>query len=422
MRILYITPYVPNRIRVRPFQLLHVLVQRGHTVTLGAVRSEDSESSDLEYLRGLGIRVVDGDLSTLRSLFNSLLALPTAQPLQASYSWHPGLAQRLARLALTEPFDVIHVEHLRGARYGLYLQSRLAAAGHATPIVWDSVDCITHLFRQAAGRSASRKSRLTTRFELGRTSRYEPQMLRRFDRTLVTSPTDRETLQELAVAARVGDVGEKIQVVPNGVDLEYFAPDATPRLPSTIVLTGKMSYHANVTAAQQLVREIMPQVWARRPDVRVWIVGKDPASEVLALADDADRVWISGTVPDLRPYLRQATLAVAPVPYGAGIHNKVLEAMACGAPVIASQQAVSALHAVDGRDLLVARHPAEFAEQILYLLDNPTRGADLGQAGRAYVERHHAWPGIGNDLEQLYVDLLRTSPLPVAPAASAVLL
>ncbi len=417
MRILYVTPYAPNRIRVRPFQLLQALARRGHAVTLGAVWSDAAERADLVALAELGITVEARRMPALRSLANSLLALPMAQPLQAAYSWHPGLAARLARRALDEPFDVIHVEHLRGARYGLYLQRRLAAAGLTTPVVWDSVDCITHLFRQAAGRSASRKSRLITRFELGRTSRYEAQMVARFDRTVVTSPADRQALAELTAGAGSGPVEDRLVVLPNGVDLDYFTPDATPRLPATVVLTGKMSYHANVTAARQLVREIMPLVWAQRPDVQVWIVGKDPAREVQALA--SGRVLVTGTVPDMRRNLRRATLAVAPVPYGAGIQNKVLEAMACAAPVIASEQAVSALEAEPGQELLVARSSADFAQQVTALLKAPARAQALGRAGRAYVERSHQWPRIGAALEQLYASLPRARAFLAAQPAQA---
>jgi glycosyltransferase involved in cell wall biosynthesis len=183
-------------------------------------------------------------------------------------------------------------------------------------------------------------------------------------------------------------------------------------LPATVVLSGKMSYHANVTAAIHLVREIMPFVWAQRPDVQVWLVGKDPAREVRALAQAGDsttgQVLVTGTVTTLRDYLGRATIAAAPVPYGAGIQNKVLEAMACGAPVIASEQAASALQARAQRDLLVAGSAQEFVQSILTLLDSPTHRAAIGAAGRRYVERHHAWSASAARLEQIYGSVLHT--------------
>jgi glycosyltransferase involved in cell wall biosynthesis len=113
-------------------------------------------------------------------------------------------------------------------------------------------------------------------------------------------------------------------------------------------------------------------------------------------------VEITGTVKDSRPYQWRASLAAAPIAYGAGIQNKVLEAMACGTPVVASGQAVSALEITPGRDVWVADTPSEFARAILELLNNASKREELGLAGRAYVEREHDWNGVVTKLEEIY--------------------
>jgi glycosyltransferase involved in cell wall biosynthesis len=220
-----------------------------------------------------------------------------------------------------------------------------------------------------------------------------------FERVLVTSPNDRQAFRDLRPAQ---DGGDRIQVLPNGVDLEYFSPD--PRIirrPATLVVTGKMSYHANITMALTLAQEIMPRVWQSRPDVRLQVVGKDPPAQLLALNKDP-RIEVTGTVPDLRPYLCQATLAVAPVPYGAGIQNKVLEAMACATPVVTSSKAIAALSATPDEDIFVADQPDEFARKIVDLLENRERRNRLGQAGREYVQRCHNWNTIVSNLAEIY--------------------
>lgn len=280
------------------------------------------------------------------------------------------------------------------------------------PVVWDSVDCISHLFEQAAQHGGSFFGKWVTRFELGRTRRYEGRLVHEFDRVLVTSPVDREALEKLgreyprsgsaapSLRSRASAAGGRIAVLPNGVDLEYFCPTAEPREPATLVFSGKMSYHANVAAVLHLVHEILPLVRQARPEVRLWIVGKDPTPEVRRLARDG--VEVTGTVPDLRPYLRRATVAVVPTVYGAGIQNKVLEAMACGTPVVASSHACSALSAQAGADLLVASEPQEFAGGVLALLRDSDRRETLGAAGRRYVEREHDWTQIGGRLVRIY--------------------
>jgi glycosyltransferase involved in cell wall biosynthesis len=150
----------------------------------------------------------------------------------------------------------------------------------------------------------------------------------------------------------------------------------------------------------------------------VWVVGKNPPAEVERLGvrwEEAasktvtngggdSRIRITGTVPDIRPFLSQATLAVAPIRYGAGIQNKVLEALACATPVVATPQAVSALQARSGEDLVVAEDDSEFADSVSQLLSDANRRSALGCAGRRYVERNHDWRSIAQRLTQVYYE------------------
>jgi len=114
---------------------------------------------------------------------------------------------------------------------------------------------------------------------------------------------------------------------------------------------------------------------------------------------------VTGTVKDLPPYLQQATVAVAPIAYGVGIQNKVLEAMACATPVVTTPQAVSALEVCSGEDVLVAQEPGEFADAVLSLLYDQQARQRLGQAGRLYVEEHHKWDSIAGQLVGIYNDI-----------------
>jgi sugar transferase (PEP-CTERM/EpsH1 system associated) len=402
MDLLFLVPYVPNLIRVRPYNLIRSLTARGHRVTVMTLST--GEEDDLAKLKDLCHRVYAYDLPTWRSFYNALTAIPTATPLQAMYCWQPALAHRSTQIIKNGnekiPYDVIHIEHLRGACYGLHLKEHLNNLDLQVPFVWDSVDCITHLFDQAAARSQKKISRWLTRFELGRTRDYEGFLIRQFDRVLVTSQVDQQALLSLAPS---DSPPPSISVLPNGVDLAYFSPDdRVARQDATLVVSGKMSYHANVTMVLALVNQILPLVRKGRPEVNLWIVGKDPTSQIKNLARDP-AITVTGTVDDIRPYLRAASIAVAPIQYGAGIQNKILEAMACGAPVISTSQAISALEAQPGQDLLVADPPAEFAGTILALLDDREQQRKLSAAGRRYVEQHHNWDHIAAQLEEIYL-------------------
>jgi sugar transferase (PEP-CTERM/EpsH1 system associated) len=401
MKILFVVPYVPSLIRVRPFNLIRALARRGHEITLAALYTSESERAQAADLAPFCAEILLERVSRSQSLLNCLAALPTRQPLQAAYSWSPALAARLAdRLThpTGAPFDAVHVEHLRGVRLALRLLRAAPAGRPRPPILWDSVDSISHLFRQTARRNRNPLLRAGIRLELARTETFEGWLPGQLDRVLVTSSIDRQAFLDLAGPS----AAERVHVLPNGVDLDYFRPDPqVERQPDALVISGKMSYHANIDMVHRLVAENMPLVWAQRPETQVWVVGKDPPDSVRALAADP-RVTVTGTVPDLRPYLRRAALAVSPLGYGAGIQNKVLEAMACATPVVASPQSVAALDLTPGQDVRVAGDPQAFAGQILELLAQPAERARLGAAGRAYVERCHNWDTIAAQLEAHY--------------------
>jgi glycosyltransferase involved in cell wall biosynthesis len=365
----------------------------------------------VEELRGQGYQVEALSLATWRSLLNCLQTLPSTQPFQSAYCWNPELA-RMAEELLNgsngnKNFDIIHVEHLRGARYGLYIRSLTQNGRQVSakfpPIVWDSVDNITYLFRQAAGKSQRRVRRLISHVEVGRTERFEGWLVNQFARTLVTSANDKKAFTQMAFFQGNPD---RIRVLPNGVDLDYFSPgEHYEREPSTLVISGKMSYHANASMVRNFVDRILPYIWQVRPEVRLWVVGKEPPAEIVALSKDP-RITVTGTVADIRPYLQKATVAVAPLTYGAGIQNKILEAMACATPVVSTPLAVSALQAREGGDIVVAQEPEHFAQAVLELLSDPYLRQQLGWNGRRYVEKHHQWSNIAVQLEGVYDEVI----------------
>jgi glycosyltransferase involved in cell wall biosynthesis len=411
MKILFVVPYVPNLIRTRSYNLITQLAEQGHDLTVATLWTTEQDRRDAAQMESRGVTVRMAPLPKWRSLANSLQAVPAGLPLQSEYCWQPALLPLLEAEALRA--DVIHVEHLRGVKYALHLKRWLQRRGRAIPIVWDSVDCISLLFRLAAGHSRSLFGRWMTRFELPRTERYEGRLLWQLDEVLVTSPIDRQALLDMAGH---GAKDARVTVLPNGVDVEYFAPNGSPREPATVVFSGKMSYHANITMALHLAHTIMPGVWARRPDVKLLVVGKDPPREVQALQTGRN-VTVTGTVNDLRPYLHHATVAAVPLVYGAGSQFKVLEAMACATPVVATPQAVAPLHVRAGEDALVAGSAEAFAAEILKVIEDADQQRRLGAAGRRYVERYHAWSGIGRQLAAVYAAARsdhQRAPLPVA--------
>lgn len=399
MRILFVTPYPPSRIRVRGFEFLAQL-QKQHDVTIVTQCASDQEQADIDGLRKQGYGVVVVRESRKQAALRSGLALVGSVPLQVAYARSPRFTQEVQRLCEQHAFDVVHVEHLRGmASMGPLLRGY--------PLVWDAVDCISLLSKQTMAAGPSLPVRLVARLEHKRTRRYEASLLHALQHVVVTSERDRQAMIELRRAfthaprhsGAEADAG--IAVLPNGVDLDYFRPRQYPRRPLNLVFSGKMSYHANVAAALYLRQHIMPLIWEHRPEVTLTIVGSKPPKAIRDLANDP-RVEVTGYVDDMRTYVGGAEVMLCPMVYSVGIQNKVLEAMALGTPVVVAAQAAEALGARAGSDVLLAGSAQEFATSVLRLLDDADLRATLSRNGRAYVEQKHDWEVAATRLVEIY--------------------
>src|SRR5712692_4004555 len=399
MRILFVTPYPPSRIRVRGYGFLSQL-QKQHEVTVVAQCASEREQADAETLRKQGFEVVEVLASRQQAILRSGLLLFSTLPLQVAYARSTALTQTVQRLCLQRSFDVIHVEHLRGI-------ASMEALARTHPLVWDAVDCISLLSKHAMTAGPAFSVRAVARLEYKRTQRYEARMLNQLSHVVVTSQNDREAMIALRrvslqdVASSDDTLGSGIRVLTNGVDLAYFRPLAREQHRFNLVFSGKMSYHANIATALYLSKQIMPLIWQRQPGATLTIVGSNPPKAVRELASDP-RVEVTGYVDDMRPYVGRAEIMLSPMVYSVGIQNKVLEAMALGTPVVVAKQAASALGARPGRDLLVAESAREFAEATLRLMDDAELRASLEQHGRAYVEQHHNWRAVTDRLVDVY--------------------
>lgn len=172
MRILYVTPYVPSLIWVRLYNLIRSLAQRGHQITLLSISSSAQEAKDTDRLTEWCQRVETIPVSRMSSLWNCMTALPQPRlSLQAAYSFSPQMQQRIQTLT-EEPYDIVHVEHLRRACFG--------AAATGVPKVYDSVDCIGLLFEKALHSPPSLGSRFVAWLDLGRTRRYEGHLISQY--------------------------------------------------------------------------------------------------------------------------------------------------------------------------------------------------------------------------------------------------
>jgi glycosyltransferase involved in cell wall biosynthesis len=282
--------------------------------------------------------------------------------------------------------DVVHVQMARMAA--------LLDGVARPPCVVDLIDALS--VNMARRRRYDRSAvRWLAGLEEERLARHERELCRTWDRALVASEVDRQA---------IGDFPNLV-VNSNAVDVARFATLEVRRLPDAIVFSGNLGYFPNVDGAVWLAREVLPRIRAEVPAASLTIVGARPARAVRRLAALGPHVAVLGPVPDLAPYIARASVAVAPLRAGSGQSLKVLEAMACRTPIVATRRAVEGLAVRDGTDLLLADDAAEFAGQVVRLLRDRAMAERIAAAGRALVEARYDWQASVAALEAIYAEI-----------------
>ena len=216
-----------------------------------------------------------------------------------------------------------------------------------------------------------------------RLRQLECQLAESADRLLVVSEAERQLFTDFCPQAPV-------QAVGNGVDTEFFTPHPTETVPRSCVFVGVLDYLPNTDAVRWFSQNVWPRVRDRYPDSVFRIVGRNPPAEVTALARQ-DGIEVIGPVPDVRPWLHESRCVVVPLRIARGVQNKVLEAMACGRPVICSPAPLKGLKVEPGLQLLQAESPEEWVSGIASVFDDPVRSEELGMAASAWVQLNHRW-------------------------------
>jgi len=302
------------------------------------------------------------------------------------------------RLFQQRPFDIVVLE---GVHLGGYLsQLRSVACRPAVVCDWHNIE--SEILERYSKTVRGAHRRLYGRLAAGKLERYERWFVNQCDMHVVVSERDGEML-----ARRYGSTAPVV-VVENGVPLDYFSAgggvsESTRRF--RVLYCGAMDYHANVEAVAWFAAEVWPAVRAAAPQAVFTIVGRNPAPAVRALAGQPD-IEVTGTVAEVRPYYREALVAVVPLRVGGGTRIKILEAMAAGVPVVSTRLGAEGLAAVPGEHYLLADSSAEILAAVGDLLRNPERAALLSSAARDLVRRRYDWPALGDRLAEHLLGLL----------------
>lgn len=390
MRILYVVPFVPWSIRVRSFNLIPRLARR-HCIDLVCLASSGNQLSSLNGLGSLCGSVRSATHSRSRAVWQTLKALPTRVPLRMAYAFSAAMQAAVRDAIEANPPDVIYVERWRALSY--------IPSDSGIPVLCDPTDSMI-LYNRRLISNGSWWERVIGVEEYAKFLRYEPALSRRADLTVFCSTVDQDCLL-------AQDAGLNCEIVPNGVDCRhFFARGESEGESATIILTGNFHYRPNRHAAVYFLQKVLPSILRGCPAAKLLIVGNEATRNLGRHADDGTE--LIDFVPDLRPYLARASVAVAPLTVGVGVSNKVLQAFAVGTPVVATSLACGDLPVRDGEHLYVADSPEAFADRVLEILRNRALHVQMVQRARTLVATRYDWEVVSRKLEGLMHQLAET--------------
>lgn len=374
-RLLFIAhrlPYPPDKgERVRAFHELKAL-SRHFRITLAALAHSDPDASAAEELRACCEKVLTGRAGGKLGLLRGAVALCSGKSVTEGFFQDRRLLRTLLEEARREPFDLVFAYSSSTLPYAL--------AVPATARVMDLVDVDSAKW-SAYAEAAWWPKRWLYRREAGGVRALERRAVECCDAVLLVSESETQAL---------GVTSSKVLAVGNGVDTEYFKPMERPSGPPSLVFTGTMDYRPNVDGVCWFVREVWPRLRQSVPELTFTVVGRDPTRAVRQL-EQVPGVRVTGAVPDVRPYIAAAAVAIAPLLIARGIQNKILEAMAMGKAVVGSPAAIEGLDVEIGKDLLQADSPDEWVRAVVSLVTDTARRTELEQAARRCVEDRYSW-------------------------------
>ncbi len=366
-------PYPPNKgDKIRSYNELLFLAKHFEVDVLGFIDSRE----DAQYLP-----VLQKFCKSAEALYRNrwhwfwrlCMGFLKGQSLSVSLYYHGGMAQKVKTLVQKNHYDHIFVFSGQMAQY---------VKGHENKTVLDFCDVDSHKWDNYAEKLPAYKAWFF-RLEAKRLLVFESAYAKRLKHSLFITDAERAIFLSLGGKGQIG-------VLPNGVDTDFFQSQKENHVNGRILFTGAMDYFPNEEGMLWFVREVWDSLYKLFPTAQLIIAGSNPTAKLQALANKPG-IEVTGYLQDMRAEQVKAHIVIVPLRIARGMQNKVLEAMACGKAVIATQKALGGIHPENGKHLLIANTPQEFLTSLIELLDNPARVTSLGLAARAHMVDNFSW-------------------------------
>lgn len=389
MKVLIITPripYPPHRgDKLKIFNISKQL-KKNHTVHILTFYRNNADLKLADHIRAQGIEVTLVRLTILNSILNFILAFFTIVPFQVSWYKSTNMKFEILNLLKKNKYDIIYYHLIRSAQFLLPESKNIIN-------ILDYTDAVSLYLTRMVKSEKNFLKRIFIKSELKRINRYE-KVAENFDCLFVCSEIDKKFLEDK-------DLKIDINILKNGIDTDYFIGSEENYNPKRIIFTGNMPYYANSDAAIYFSKEIFNHLLNIDKDIKFYIVGQKPPYSVKKL--QSNNIIVTGYVEDIRKEYLKSAVNVAPMRFGAGTLNKVIESIALGVPVVATSLAVMGLPSEYKKYIFVADTPKEFAKKILEIMEDNTIRFELMKEGQRKILKELSWSSIVAEFENFLI-------------------
>jgi len=397
LRILQISPQVPLPLsdggKVAIFNTTKYLARRGHELTMLAFHLDRSVNPDpmREYCQLIAVPHSNKD-----SLYRAGKNLFTAVPYGISKYRSPIMLAKLENLLASRTFDVVHVDHLHMAHYGVH-----AKRSKGLPVLLREHNVESTIVERFADSVRIPVFRQWMQLQKRRIKKYEAERAGQCDLNCTVTAEDSKRLLTLLPSANVRDI-------PEGIAEEFFQTVNREPIPKSICLFGSFDWLPNRDSLSWFVEDIFPRVLERDPEITLYVVGKHSPKQYEVRYPG--KIVIRGFAPDLKSELAQYVLTVVPLRIGAGIRMKILESFAMGLPVVSTSIGAEGIKANHGEHLSIGDTPTEFAEGILRMLEDSDFRSTVQKNAKHLADQNYRWEHVAYQLENAYREIMDGHP------------
>lgn len=387
MKILIITPRIPyppfRGDKLKIFNISKNLLKKNEVKVLTFINKK-SDLNDVNELKKIGIDIEVIKLPIIQSYLTTAKSLFTLNPLQVAYYYSRKMHSRIEDITSKEKFDVIYFHLISSAQYLKSVKNKSALK------VIDFTDAVSLYLSRFVKVVKNPITKLVFYYEYKTISRYE-KIAQNFDTLFICSHNDKKILLEKKAH-------HNIQIMLNGFDPETFKKEKIEPEEGRIIFSGNMPYFPNRDAVLYFINEVFPIVLKKKPNAKFYVVGQQPPKEILAL--QSENIIVTGFVQDIRKEYLLSQINVAPIRFGAGTLNKIIESLALGIPTVATSLSIQGFPEEIKKYIFTADAPEAFANEIIKIFDDPSIRNEVMREASEKVFNLLSWENIVEDFEK----------------------